>query len=154
MTTHDETPRRKRPVHGFFPKRDDVNVVYVTANAKGREPWLANEAVHAALRAVWLCSREWRVGQYVIMPDHIHFFAAEGGPDIELEAWMGYVKRMVSRSVQIPGGKWQDSQWDTRMRTVKQFQEKWLYVRENPVRKGLVTCPDDWPYQGYIFPDV
>jgi len=24
------------------------------------------------------------------------------------------------------------------------------YVRENPLRKQLVTGPDDWPYQGRI----
>ncbi len=25
--------------------------------------------------------------------------------------------------------------------------EKWNYIRENPVSKGLMSAPDDWPYQ-------
>jgi hypothetical protein len=27
---------------------------------------------------------------------------------------------------------------------------KWLYVRNNPVRHGLVEHPDDWPFQGVM----
>jgi hypothetical protein len=26
--------------------------------------------------------------------------------------------------------------------------EKWNYVRDNPVRAGLVSLADDWPYAG------
>jgi len=27
------------------------------------------------------------------------------------------------------------------------LSEKWEYIRQNPVRAGLVSVPDDWPYQ-------
>jgi hypothetical protein len=30
------------------------------------------------------------------------------------------------------------------------YHEKWEYVRQNPVRKGFVPSPDDWPYQGIL----
>lgn len=36
------------------------------------------------------------------------------------------------------------------MRNGDQYHEKWLYVRENPVRAGLVTDADEWPFQGDI----
>lgn len=29
-------------------------------------------------------------------------------------------------------------------------QEKWEYVRLNPVREGLVNTPDEWPHQGEL----
>jgi hypothetical protein len=28
--------------------------------------------------------------------------------------------------------------------------DKWSYVRENPVRAGLVARAEDWPYQGEL----
>jgi hypothetical protein len=28
--------------------------------------------------------------------------------------------------------------------------EKWNYIRDNPVRAGLVARPEDWPYTGWI----
>ena len=40
------------------------------------------------------------------------------------------------------------------MRDDESYTEKWIYVRENPVRAGLVARADDWPYQGeFVFID-
>jgi hypothetical protein len=47
--------------------------------------------------------------------------------------------------------RWQTDHWDTRVRTAEIYEEKWLYFLNNPVRKGLVNKPEDWPYQGEIF---
>jgi hypothetical protein len=30
------------------------------------------------------------------------------------------------------------------------YDEKWEYVRSNPVRHSYVTDPADWPYQGEL----
>jgi len=38
--------------------------------------------------------------------------------------------------------------WDRQLRTGESYVQKWAYVRNNPVRKGLVANADDWPYQG------
>jgi hypothetical protein len=39
---------------------------------------------------------------------------------------------------------WQDSYYDTRVRTAKQFQFVSCYIEQNPVVKGLVEKPDEW----------
>ena len=44
--------------------------------------------------------------------------------------------------------------WDRQLRSGESYNEKWQYVRNNPVRKGLVAQADDWPYQGVITPLV
>jgi hypothetical protein len=36
------------------------------------------------------------------------------------------------------------------MRSAESYEEKWTYVRENPVRAGLVKRSTDWPFQGEI----
>jgi len=47
---------------------------------------------------------------------------------------------------------WQRSGFHHRLRDARQYEEKWTYLRENPLRKQLVTRPEDWPYQGTIHP--
>ena len=38
------------------------------------------------------------------------------------------------------------------LRSEESYSQKWVYVAENPVRKSLATRPEDWPYQGEIYP--
>jgi hypothetical protein len=52
----------------------------------------------------------------------------------------------------VPAPHWQKGFFDHVMRSEESYFEKWLYVAENPVRKHLVPRPDDWPYQGEIYP--
>ena len=40
--------------------------------------------------------------------------------------------------------------WDRQLRTGESYVQKWEYVRNNPVRKGLVVRADDWPFQGQV----
>ncbi|MFP6620829.1 MAG: hypothetical protein VB877_15905 [Pirellulaceae bacterium] len=36
------------------------------------------------------------------------------------------------------------------MRNQDVYEDKWEYIRWNPVRHGLVENPEDWPFQGEI----
>ena len=45
---------------------------------------------------------------------------------------------------------WQRNCWDRQLRTGESYSQKWEYVRNNPVRKGLVANAGDWPYQGEL----
>ena len=47
---------------------------------------------------------------------------------------------------------WQRDFWDTQMRSRTHYDEKKSYVRMNPARQGLAQTPDDWPFQGEVFP--
>jgi len=38
--------------------------------------------------------------------------------------------------------------FDHVLRNDESYREKWEYVRENPVRAGLVSRADGWLYQG------
>ncbi|MBL8851283.1 MAG: hypothetical protein JNG89_16495 [Planctomycetaceae bacterium] len=125
-------------------------IVFGTVCTKNRVPWLASDEVHAILREVWQGADAWLLGRYVIMPDHIHFFAGWAGRDISLENWTKYWKSRFSKAYRRPDCRWQVDHWDTRMRTVAIYEEKWTYVLNNPLRHGLVTRVEDWPYRGEI----
>jgi len=86
------------------------------------------------------------------MPDHVHLFV-RGGPDFVLAQWIGMLKQTVAKTAApVPRGKqfWQEGFFDHVLRNDESYSQKWSYVRENPVRAGLVKSPDEWPYQGEI----
>jgi REP element-mobilizing transposase RayT len=91
------------------------------------------------------------VGRYVIMPDHLHLFV-QGEDGFVLSKWVGGLKRALS--VALEGGRdhplWQPGFFDHVLRNDESYAQKWEYVRDNPMRAGLVSQWDDWPYQGEI----
>jgi REP element-mobilizing transposase RayT len=92
------------------------------------------------------------VGRYVIMPNHLHFFCAPSDESVVLTRWAQYWKALASRSWPRRNERpiWQRDLWDTRLRHGDSYEAKWEYVRSNPVRHGLVTTADQWPYQGEL----
>jgi hypothetical protein len=40
--------------------------------------------------------------------------------------------------------------WDRRLRADESYNQKWDYMRNNPVRHGHCKKSDDWPHQGEI----
>ncbi len=87
------------------------------------------------------------------MPDHLHLFCVPGElPVRALGQWVRYWKTLVSRRWPWPAEQpvWQLDFWDTQMRDHHRYDEKWSYVRMNPVRAGLVGAAEDWPFQGEL----
>ena len=125
-------------------------IVFVTVCAKDRRPWMADEEAHRTILNAWEKADAWMLGRYVVMPDHIHLFAAPLDDAIELNAWIRYWKSVVSNSIGDPAKRFLKSAWDRRLRSEDSYQQKWDYVRNNPVRHGLVKNADDWPYQGEL----
>ena len=89
------------------------------------------------------------VGRYVMLPDHVHFFV-RGSGDFNLAQWVNGLKRAISVSLGTTKKRplWQPGFFDHVLRNDESYGEKWKYVRENPVRAGLVLLADDWPHQG------
>jgi putative transposase len=112
---------------------------------------LASAEVHTAFIefADSGATRDLAIGRYVIMPDHIHLFA-RGSHDYLLTQWIRMLKRHLSKGISAPMPHWQRGFFDHVIRRSESYSEKWEYVRQNPVRAGLVADADDWPYQGEI----
>jgi putative transposase len=120
-----------------------------------RRPILARPALHEAFvrfaktspaHGVW-------VGRYVLMPDHLHVFAGFGPVSISLARWEKSLKNYLSKVFKtqgFPAPHWERGYFDHVIRSEESYEEKWRYVLENPVRKGLVLQAEDWPYAGEI----
>ena len=99
---------------------------------------------------IWREATAWLMGRYMILPDHIHVFAAATETNIAYDNWVTYWKSQLSKRHRNPEHRWLTDHWDTRVRSEESYDEKWEYVRWNPVRHGLVSKPEDWPFQGEI----
>jgi len=86
--------------------------------------------------------REWKWRLILAMPDHLHgivcfpnsFFMKKS-----ISSW----KRWFAKTHSI---KWQRDFFDHRLRSQESAFEKAKYIRMNPVRAGLVSTPDEWPF--------
>jgi len=128
-------------------------IILVTASTKGRQRILSNDRIVNLLREAWQDSRDWIVGRYVILPDHLHLFCSPNlCARLSLRRWVASWKSYVTRRWETAVGKqiWQRSFWDRQIRNGEVYDEKWGYVRMNPVRHGLVGDPAHWPNQGEI----
>ena len=128
---------------------------FVTFCTHERQRLLANNELHAAFvifakRAE--CNFNVAVGRYVIMPDHVHLFV-RGGYDFRLGPWIGALKQALAKSATLSRAKrqiWEEGFFDHVLRSNESYSQKWNYVRENPVRAGLVKSAADWPNRGAI----
>jgi putative transposase len=145
-------PQRTHPAHlPNVARHNQAVILFVTVCTKDRRGILASERVQAALVRAWPQARQYRVGRYILMPDHLHLFcspAVHGSENVK--RWVAYWKRLVSLALADLQPIWQRDCWDTQLRQARHYDEKWVYVERNPVRKGLAANPQDWPYQGCL----
>jgi REP-associated tyrosine transposase len=96
----------------------------------------------------------WAIGRYVIMPDHVHFFCRPELNAKRLSVFLGFWKEWTGKGIKRQLGitrlVWQEEFFDHVLRSFESYSEKWNYVRNNPVKHGLVENADDWPWQGQI----
>jgi REP element-mobilizing transposase RayT len=135
----------------------DNPIYFITTCTLLRKPILASKQVAAILSKEWRDARNrhgWAIGRYVIMPDHVHFFCAPQHDAKPLSIFIGFWKEWTSKDVKsgerLSSSLWQEEFFDHVLRSPESYGEKWNYVRENPVRAGLVANADDWPWQGEI----
>ena len=145
-----QLPIRRNPSSGVLIRSSQPTIVLLTVTTEGRTGWLACPEAHAALRSVWSSATAWLVGDYVLMPDHLHCFCAPHDPSVELEHWITYWKRRLARLHGRAEWRFQSRGWHHTLRTGESHAEKWEYMRNNPVRQGLVADPDAWPHSGRI----
>ena len=151
----DEESRKERlrRLDRIFPA---FPIYFVTTCTFNRRPILANNALHQAFldfAAAGECHGAY-IGAYVIMPDHMHFFIALH-PDQTLSVWMKSLKNSLSKSLRrlgVASPHFQKGFFDHVLRSSESYSQKWDYVRDNPVRAGLVQSWEGWPYCGEVWP--
>ena len=84
----------------------------------------------------------------LLMPDHLHGLIGIDGRD-SLSRLIQDYKRITRK---LAGVQWQRNFFDHRLRHGESLAEKFAYICQNPVRAGLISTEQDWPY--VLIPDT
>ena len=144
-------PKRKRPDKGVLESESRPMIAFLNLCTKGRSRWLADQTIHEALTSIWRSATYWKVGPYILMPDHLHLFAWPGILHADFDAWVRYWKSLFSNTIGDRALRWQSGCFHHRLRSCESAEAKRLYTITNPVRTGLVARSEEWPFQGEIF---
>jgi putative transposase len=83
------------------------------------------------------------------MPDHAHLLVAvpEGA---SLEAFVRHFKQLSGYALKRKTGfePWQISYYDHILRSEESMLDAARYIWDNPMRKGLVSAPAEYPFSG------
>jgi len=88
----------------------------------------------------------------VIMPDHVHLLLSplrdeDGWPfplaDI-LQCMKSATAHRINKLLQTSGPVWEEESFDHVLRSDETLKEKCEYIRQNPVKAGLVQKPEDY----------
>jgi putative transposase len=90
------------------------------------------------------------VPAYCFMPDHLHMLAEAGSSECDLERFVKQAKQLSGFYYKQRFGSvlWQPSWHDRVLRKSDDRTAAVRYLLQNPVRAGLVTSLDDYPFIG------
>ncbi len=112
--------------------------------------WLSDEARDVVMSAI----RYWdglriELDAAVVMPDHAHLIVRvlDGLPlGAILKSIKGFSARAINRSLIRQGSLWLDESFDHIIRHEQEWDEKVAYIRNNPIKKGIVESWQDYPW--------
>src|SRR5207245_9903449 len=87
--------------------------------------------------------------EFVVMPNHFHLLITPLSP-VTLEKAIQFIKGGFSyrakKELGFAGEIWQTSFYDRRVREADEYVRFRYYIHMNPVRRGLVPAPEEFPY--------
>ena len=126
---------------------------FVTKCAEARRPILAvPSAAEIVIESLAHVRRQGQIKllAFVVMPDHYHaVFALLPGQDLsDLMRRVGsYTANRIRRELDLGHVIWQaDGFYDRACRNEEEVLDAVEYVHDNPVRKGLIASPEEWPF--------
>jgi REP element-mobilizing transposase RayT len=95
--------------------------------------------------------REWRCIAYCLMGTHFHLLLQTKQPDLAagMKALNAGYAQSFNRRHSRRGHFVADRYWSELVLSDRHLRESIRYVALNPVRAGLVTKPEQWPWSSY-----
>jgi REP-associated tyrosine transposase len=129
-------------------------VYLITWRCKGQQTLSPEERAVVLETLRYWDDNKWKVFAAVILSDHVHVLAKAlpnpGGGFFDLgeilHSAKSYSAQKISQHRGSRGSIWQDERDDRIVRDEAEFLEKWSYIRNNPVKVGLVERPEEYPW--------
>jgi REP element-mobilizing transposase RayT len=128
--------------------------LFITFRKNSRDPFPPDARQAMLQHCLYDHGKRYQLHAAVVMPDHVHLLLTplrdEKGWPYGLPAILKALKGTSARSINKLSGScgpvWQEESFDHVLRSQESFAEKLEYIRQNPVRRGLVRKPDDYPW--------
>jgi putative transposase len=94
--------------------------------------------------------QRYRLGDFVVMPNHVHLLAAfdsEGGLKEQCDSWLHYTAYQIHQRLGEQGKFWQQEPFDHLVRSPEQYEYLRAYIADNPRKAGL--RPGEYLYRRY-----
>ncbi|MCA8830738.1 REP-associated tyrosine transposase [Hymenobacter pini] len=114
--------------------------------------WLRQPAIATLVQTAlqYYTDRHYQLVCYCIMPNHVHvlLLLPENAPPLvrTLQAFKSYTATQANKLLGRTGQFWQRESYDHVVRNLKELENIIRYILENPVKAGLVTDWQQWPY--------
>ncbi len=92
----------------------------------------------------------YRMGDFVIMPNHVHLLAAFATPEImerQFDSWLHYTAFRINPLIGSKDRFWQQEPFDHLVRSPEQYDYLRNYIAQNPDKAGLK--PGEFYYRRY-----
>jgi REP element-mobilizing transposase RayT len=86
---------------------------------------------------------------WCVMPNHVHILVEQkaGYPLSKIvQSWKSYIAHEANKLLGRSGAFWAPDYFDRFVRDEKHFNAVLEYIHQNPVKAGLVSIPQDWPW--------
>jgi putative transposase len=143
-----ELPTRKRLPHQtphWIDSTSSVFFITICCQTRGINQLCTRETGNALLESVVFRHEHehWFIRLFLLMPDHLHFLASFPADARPMQSIISGWKAWTAKSCGI---RWQRDYFEHRLRAEESFAAKADYIRENPVRAGLVKDRAGWPW--------
>ncbi len=96
---------------------------------------------------------------YCFIPDHLHLLIEGTTETADCRKFVTHSKRYAAHChhQQFGGRLWQRYSYDRVLRSTEATFAVARYILENPIRAGIVTCVEDYPFLGslvYSLPEL
>jgi len=123
---------------------------FLTFSCYHRLPYLASpEAKNLFENSLERIRRKYGfvVAGYVVMPEHVHLLMNEPQRSTLDQAIKAFKLSVTLRRNERPF--WQARYYDFNVFTEEKRVEKLRYMHRNPVVRGMVAKPEDWPWSSF-----
>lgn len=142
---------------------------FFTVVTEGRASILGDDLSRDLMRLAFRdCLKRWppfRIDAMVMLRNHLHAIWVLPPGDVDYSKRWGAIKKHFTESWLALGGQemlcsasrvrhrrrgvWQRSFWEHCLRDERDYARHFDYIHYNPVKHGLVSLPDDWPYSSF-----
>jgi putative transposase len=130
----------------------EIRAFFVTSGTNLRRPLFKNHEMANLFFDVLSDNRKrgrFLLHEFVAMPDHFHLILTPEA-DTPLEKALQYIKGGFSFRAKKELGfnslVWQESFTNHRIRDNEDYFVHRYYIHQNPLKRGLVRAPSDYPY--------